>query len=173
MTAGVALTLNHVGVSVPDVHAAIDWYGRVFGFVVIAEPVEVRRDGSHFGELAVDICGPKFGGMLIAHMVTGDGIGLELFQFLDPVHERRPDTMEYWRNGFFHIAITHPDVDHLVAVIVENGGKQRSELWDLFPGEEVRLCYCEDPFGNILEIISTRYEQIFANRARIPADPQR
>ena len=24
--------LNHIGLTVPDIHAAIDWYGRVFGF---------------------------------------------------------------------------------------------------------------------------------------------
>ena len=107
----VALTLNHVGVSVPHIHAAIEWYGRVFGFTVIAEPVEVTNDGSHFGDLAADICGPGFQSMLIAHMVTGDGTGLELFQYTDPPHERREDTMEYWKNGFFHIAITHPNVD--------------------------------------------------------------
>ncbi len=106
--------------------------------------------------------------MLIAHMVTGDGTGLELFQYTDPPHERREDTMEYWKNGFFHIAITHPNVDEMVEKIVGEGGKRRSKIWDLFPGEDIRLCYCEDPFGNVLEIISTRYEQIFANRARIP-----
>ena len=167
MTAPVALTLNHVGVSVPDIHAAIEWYRRVLGFVTIADPVEVRRDGSHFGNLAGDICGPGFGGMLIAHMVTGDGTGFELFQFLEPAAKRRDDTMEYWKNGFFHIGITYPDVDGMVAKIVDNGGKRRSQTWDLFPGEDIRLCYCEDPFGNVLEIISTRYEQIFANRARI------
>lgn len=168
MTNPVALTLNHVGVSVPDIHAAIDWYGRVFGYTVIAEPVEVRNDGSHFGELVSDICGPGFQSMLIAHMVTGDGTGLELFQYTDPPHERRKDTMEYWKNGFFHIAITYPNVDEMVEKIVGEGGKRRSKTWELFPGEDVRLCYCEDPFGNVLEIISTRYEQIFANRARIP-----
>jgi catechol 2,3-dioxygenase-like lactoylglutathione lyase family enzyme len=27
-----ALAINHVGLTVPDIHAAIDWYGEVFGF---------------------------------------------------------------------------------------------------------------------------------------------
>lgn len=156
--------MNHVGVSVPDIEAAIDWYRRIFGFSVIAEPVEVHKDGSHFGELAADICGEGFGGMKIAHMVSGDGVGFELFQFLEPKAERREDTMEYWKNGFFHLAITAEDVSAKVAEIAEAGGKQRSRIWELFPGEDILVCYCEDPFGNVLEIISHRYEQVLANR---------
>jgi len=165
MSKTMAHCFNHVGVSVPDIDAAITWYERIFGFVLIASPVEVLSDGSHFGNLAGDICGSGFGGMKIAHMVTGDGTGFELFEFLEPKPERREDTMEYWKNGFFHIAITHPDVEAKVLEITENGGSQRSKVWELFPGEGIKVCYCEDPFGNVLEIISHRYEQVLANRA--------
>lgn len=149
--------LNHVGVSVPDVEAAIEWYSRLFGFELIAGPDEVRPDGSHFGNLSSNICGPRYGGMRIAHMCTADGAGFELFQFLKPEPERREDTMEYWKNGFFHIAITCPDVPGKVAEIVANGGRQRSDIWELQPGGDVRLCYCEDPYGNVIEIISKPY----------------
>jgi catechol 2,3-dioxygenase-like lactoylglutathione lyase family enzyme len=165
MAARDAHCINHIGVSVPDIVAAMDWYGRVFGFTVIAEPVEVRNDGSHFGDLAADICGARFGGMNIAHMVSGDGVGFELFEFLEPTPERRGDSMEYWKNGFFHLAITATDVAAKVAEIVKNGGLQRSKIWELFPGEDIRVCYCEDPYGNVLEIISHRYEQALANRS--------
>ena len=164
MTKSVAHCFNHVGVSVPDIDAAIDWYSKLFGFVVIAEPAEVIKDGSHFDNLASNICGERFGGMKIAHMVTGDGVGFELFEFTAPKPERREDTMEYWKNGFFHIAITDPDVKGKVAEIVENGGLQRSDVLELFPGENVLVCYCEDPFGNVIEIVSHRYEQMLANR---------
>ena len=104
--------------------------------------------------------------MKIAHMVTADGAGFELFEFLGPKPERREDTMEYWKNGFFHICITDPDVEGKVAEIIETGGRQRSKIWPLFPeeNEEIRVCYCEDPYGNVIEIASHRYEQIMANR---------
>ena len=160
-----ALTMNHVGVSVPDIDAAVSWYRDTLGFTVLMEAVEVRNDGSHFGTMAAEICGPRFGGMKLAHMASGDGVGLELFQFIEPAHERRADTMEYWKNGFFHLALTHRDVPAMVQRIVEAGGKQRSQVWTVFEGEDVQVCYCEDPFGNVLEIISHRYEQIFANRS--------
>lgn len=156
--------INHVGVSVPDIEAAIDWYRRLFGFVLIGGPAEVRPDGSHFGNLSSDICGPRYGGMKIAHMVAGDGTGFELFEFLEPRPERREDTMEYWKNGFFHIGITDPDVERKVAEIEAAGGRRRSQVWELFPGQDVKVCYCEDPFGNVIEILSHRYEQALANR---------
>jgi catechol 2,3-dioxygenase-like lactoylglutathione lyase family enzyme len=159
-----ASCLNHVAVSVPDIDAAMAWYEKVFGFTVLAAPAEVLPDGTHFGNLAGDICGERFGGMKIAHMVTGDGIGFELFQFLGPVPERRSDTMEYWKNGFFHIAITDPDVEAKVAEIVAAGGLQRSRIWTLIPEEDIKVCYCEDPYGNVIEIISHRYESALANR---------
>lgn len=166
MSAAKASCLNHVGVSVPDIEAAMAWYGKVFGFTVLAEPGEVRPDGSHFGNLSSDICGEGYGGMKIAHMVTGDGTGFELFEFLEPKPERRENTMEYWKNGFFHISITDPDVPAKVAEIVATGGKQRSKIWSLFPDDphDVLVCYCEDPFGNVVEIISERYESALANR---------
>ena len=159
-----ASCLNHVGVSVPDIDAAIAWYSKLFGFTVIGEPAVVIPDGSHFGNLASNICGERYGGMKIAHMVTGDGSGFELFEFLGPKPERRSDTMEYWKNGFFHIGITDVDVPGKVAEIVANGGVKRSEIWELFPGEGIFVCYCEDPFGNVVEIMSHRYEQALANR---------
>ncbi len=158
-----AHAFNHVGVSVPDIDEAITWYQKIFGLVLIAGPAEVRPDGSHFGDLSSDICGERYGGMRIAHMVTADGVGFELFEFLEPKPERRADTMEYWKNGFFHVAFTHHDVDAKVNEIVENGGKKRSQIWELVPGEKVKVCYCEDPFGNVIEIMSHRYEQVLAN----------
>ncbi len=165
MAQTMAHCFNHVGVSVPDIDAAIAWYEKVFGFVLIAEPFLVENDGSHFGNLVKDICGDKWSAQKIAHMVTGDGAGFELFEFVDPKPERREDTMEYWKNGFFHIAITHPDVDAKVAEIVAEGGLQRSQVWRLFPEEDIKVCYCEDPYGNVIEILSHRYEQVLANRA--------
>jgi hypothetical protein len=37
--------------------------------------------------------------MLLAHMVSVNGVGLELFQLLDPPHERREPSLEDWKSG--------------------------------------------------------------------------
>jgi catechol 2,3-dioxygenase-like lactoylglutathione lyase family enzyme len=156
-------SFNHVGVGVSDLDQAVKWYRAVFGFTLLREPFEVRTDdGSYSGPQAADVLGNRFRHMRMAHMASGNGVGIELFQLLDPPHEKRPTSLEYWKNGFFHICITDPDVAATVSRIVEHGGKQRSEIWSVEPqSKEHKICYCEDLFGNILEIYSHSYEKIY------------
>ena len=162
--AALGLALNHIGVCVPDVHRAVTWYRDVFGFTVVKAPARVPRDGSQEGEVAASVLGPNFQEMLIAHMATADGTGFELFQFVEPDTAATARNNVEWRTGFFHIALTHPNIPEIVETIKSAGGKQRSPILELFKGENHSICYCEDPFGNVIEIMSTRYEQIFANR---------
>jgi len=42
-------TYSHVGVTVPDVRAAIEWYQRVCGYYLLAGPLEVLEDDSPLG----------------------------------------------------------------------------------------------------------------------------
>ncbi len=136
-------SFNHIGVGVSDLEQAINWYREVFGFTLLREPFEVRAgDGSYSGRQAANV--------------------IELFQLLDPPHERRTPLLEFWKNGFFHICVTDPDVETAVARIVENGGKQLSGIWAVEPqSKEHKICYCEDIFGNIIEIYSHNYEQMY------------
>jgi hypothetical protein len=47
--------------------------------------------------------------------------------------------------------------------IVENGGKQRMPVREYYPGEKpYRMVYCEDPFGNLIEIYSHSYELTYS-----------
>jgi catechol 2,3-dioxygenase-like lactoylglutathione lyase family enzyme len=154
---------NHVGVGVSDLDQAIEWYQAVFGFVLLRPPFEVRAlDGSYSGEQAANVLGESFGRMRQAHLTTANGVGFELFQLIDPPHERRATSLEFWKNGFFHVCITDPDVDGAVSRLVENGGKQLSKVWRIDPSRDTyKMCYCEDIFGNILEIYSHSYDHLY------------
>jgi len=101
-------------------------------------------------------------------MSSPNGVGIELFQFLEPRAERREgdSNFEYWKTGFFHIAVTEANVKDLAERIASSGGMQRTEVMELAPGSDKKICFCEDPFGNIIEIYSHSYEQFWAN-ARI------
>jgi catechol 2,3-dioxygenase-like lactoylglutathione lyase family enzyme len=156
-------SFNHVGVGVIDLEQAIKWYHAVFGFTLLRGPFEVRTDdGSYSGRQAADVLGNRLRHMRMAHMSTSNGVGIELFQLLDPPHEKRSPSLEFWKNGFFHICITDPDVAGAVGRIVQYGGKQLSKIWSVEPEcEERKICYCEDLFGNILEIYSHSYDQMY------------
>ena len=50
----------------------------------------------------------------MAHLAAANGVGFEIFQLIDPPHERKTQSLEYWKNGFFHICVTDPNVEELV-----------------------------------------------------------
>jgi catechol-2,3-dioxygenase len=94
----------------------------------------------------------------------GNQVGFEIFEFIDPKQEQRENNFEYWKTGFFYIAITDPNIEKLAKRISENGGKQRSKIWQLIPDKPYRKVYCEDPFGNIIEIYTHNYEQVWSSK---------
>lgn len=156
---------NHVGVGVPDVEAAIEWYRKVFGFRLVSGPNHVQRTSAS-GEQARDVLGSSFGEMWQAHMVTADGIGIEFFQLIDPPHERRKDEIEFWRNGIFHFCITDPEIEDAVRRITEAGGKQLSRIWlERPPSPNHKMVYCADPFGTVIEIYTHSYEDMQGREA--------
>lgn len=157
--------IAHLGITVPDLDAAVDWYRRVLGFRPIGPPGEtVIADGGHMAEVCGDIFGAGLKAFKTAHLSTGNGVALELLEFTDPAVEPPADNFEYWRGGFSHLCVIDPDIDGLAERIVANGGRQRSKVWAMFEGDPYKVVYCEDPFGNIVEIYTHSNEQAIANR---------
>jgi catechol 2,3-dioxygenase-like lactoylglutathione lyase family enzyme len=107
-----------------------------------------------------DIHGPNLKKMQIVWLSSGNQVGFEIFGFIDPKAERRTnDNLEYWKSGFFHICITAPNIEELCKKISESGGKQRSKIWNVAPNKGYKIAFCEDPFGNVIEIYTHGYEQ--------------
>ena len=161
--------ITHVGLSVADIYAAVEWYRDVLGFRVLAMPTGVDWTDP----IAVDVFGPRFKSMRIAHLASGNGCALELFQFVDPPAQAPRDNFAYWVGGFFHICLVDPDVTALAKRIENTGGKIRgSRAWTMFSDQRRNALdpyltiYCEDPFGNVLELFSHSHEQVVANSAQ-------
>ncbi len=152
---------SHIGLSVTDLHAAVRFYTEVLGWYLIMPPTEITEDDSAIGVMCTDVFGAGWTSFKIAHLATGDRIGVELFQFNNA--EQRENNFDYWKSGVFHFCVQDPDVEGLAAKIVAAGGKQRMPVREYFPGEKpYRMVYMEDPFGNILEIYSHSYELTYA-----------
>jgi lactoylglutathione lyase family protein len=125
------------------------------------EPSEVTKDDSAIGIMCTDVFGEDWGSFRIAHLSTGDRIGIEIFEFSN--NEKPQNNFEYWKTSLFHFAIQDPDIEGLVEKIVAHGGKQRMPIREYYPGEKpFRMCYVEDPFGNIFEIYSHSYEMTYS-----------
>jgi len=155
-------TFSHIGISVPSVEKAVKFYTEVLGWYLIMEPTEIEEDESPIGEMCTDVFGANWGKFKIAHMSTGDRVGVELFEFAN--QETPEDNFEYWKTGVFHFCVQDPNLEELVEQIIEAGGKKRmAEPRYYYPGEKpYRMIYMEDPFGNILEIYSHSYELTYA-----------
>ncbi len=161
MTQTTPRTFSHIGLSVPDLDAALAFYAEVLGFYVLMPPSDVTEDDSAIGVMCTDVFGPGWQRLRIAHLSTGDGIGIELFEFAG---NYAPDeNFDYRRHGTFHFAIQDPDLEGLLGRIVAAGGKQRMPVREYFPGEKpYRMVYVEDPFGNIFELYSHSYELTYS-----------
>lgn len=156
--------MSHFGLSVPDLEAAVKFYQEVMGWYIIMPPTKITRDDSDIGIMCTDVFGEDWTEFKIAHTVTSDGIGVEIFEF--PNNEPVEEEFKYYRTGLFHFCIQDPDIEGMVKKIVEHGGKQRMPIREYYKGDKpYRMCYVEDPFGIIFEVYSHSYELTYSSGA--------
>ena len=154
-------TFSHIGLSVPDLDRAVEFYRDVLGFYVIMPPTLITDDDTDIGVMCNDVFGKGWGRFRIAHLATADRIGFELFEFEG--NHAPEDNLPFRRTGMFHFAIQDPDIEALAARIVAAGGKQRMPVREYFPGEKpYRMVYVEDPFGIVFELYSHSYELTYS-----------
>ncbi len=156
------VAINHVGVTVPDLDKAVAWYVDVLGLELLDGPMhcDLSTTGA---DRRLDVFGPTWGAMRLAHLMAGNGAGFELFQFLEPPVRRPDDNFVYTRVGPHHVAFTVDDFDGTLERLEQLGGRRRTASYDVHGG--TRICYCEDPWGNVIEIVSTTYRRLSAATA--------
>lgn len=155
--------INHIAISVPDLNEAVNWYTEVLGFTVVKQAVEFVTDDSLKGRALKDIHGPRLKKMKMVWLSSANQVGFEILEYIEPRAERRKDNFEYWKSGIIHICITDPNIEELCKRISESGGKQRTDIWEIVPDKGYKIVFCEDPFGNIIEIFDHSYEQIMTS----------
>ncbi|MDO4681199.1 MAG: VOC family protein [Lautropia sp.] len=154
----------HVGVSVPDLDAAIEWYTTVLGMRLLAGPIEIREDSSPLSEVSAAIYGAGFERWRFAHLATPDDVGYELFEFEKPKTAPRANNFEYWVAGYHHVGLTAPDIDDAVKRIVGAGGRARTKVLTVDAERGYRIVYLEDPWGTVLELCSHPYVEMWGGQ---------
>jgi hypothetical protein len=59
--------------------------------------------------------------------------------------------------------LREPNIEELADRIAMIGGKRRIDIMELVPGSGKKICFCEYPFGNVIEICPHSYEQFWVN----------
>ena len=155
-------TFSHIGITVPDIEKAVKFYTEVLGWYLIMKPTEVlETTETAIGTMCQDVFGKGYESFKIAHLATGDKIGVELFEFKHMQSQKAEFTP--FKTGLFHFCVQDPAIEELAAKIVQHGGKQRMPIREYYPGQKpYKMVYCEDPFGNIIEIYSHSYELTYS-----------
>ncbi len=156
---------SHIGITVPDINKAVQFYEEVMGWYIIMLPSVVKKERSTaIGQMCIDVFGEDWETFEIAHMSTADKIGVELFSF--PQTEDRSPDFNPFHTGLFHFCVQDPDIESLTKKIVEHGGKQRMPIRTYYPNEKpYKMVYIEDPFGVVFEIYTHSYELTYSSGA--------
>ena len=157
------IPFSHIGLAVPDVDQAAEWYVRVFGWTLLMGPVDVSTEDPRVADQLHDVFGREDVSFRQAHLGMDGGTALELFEFRQPASEKRSE-VEFWKVGVFHFCVVEPEIETLASRIEAEGGRRRSEIRPIFPGEPYRFCYCEDPFGNLVELATHPHAESFGGR---------
>jgi catechol 2,3-dioxygenase-like lactoylglutathione lyase family enzyme len=156
--------INHIAIAVPDVEAAARWYKDVLGMQELRQMTVHDRALTPGGSI-FKIYPQSLNRVKVAYLSAGNGIGVELFEFMDPKIQTGCEAefeRDYQRGGLFHFAITTTNVEELLQKIAATGGKQFGET--ISPANGVKAAYVADPWGNVVELLDISFERLMSNR---------
>ncbi|NME71142.1 lactoylglutathione lyase family protein [Flammeovirga aprica] len=158
-------SFSHIGITVPDIEKAVEFYSEIMGWYVIMPPSDVVEENeTAIGQMCIDVFGSGWGTFKIAHLATSDGVGIELFSF--PTTEAKKPEFNPFNVGLFHFCVQDPNIEELTQKIVDAGGKQRMPIREYYPNSKpYKMVYVEDPFGVVFEIYTHSYELTYSSGA--------
>lgn len=156
--------MSHVGIMVGDMDKAVEFYTEALGLEIVMDKSDVvEEEETAIGRMCIAVFGDGFKGFRIAHLVTEDGVGFELFE-MEQRESRHP--VDFSRIGIFHFCLETDDFDGVIARVDQYGGKARMDIMRYHPEDEdkpYKMVYLEDPFGNLFELYSHTYRETYSS----------
>ncbi|MEZ9849852.1 VOC family protein [Vibrio breoganii] len=158
------MKMNHVGIMVGDMDKAVEFYTKALGLKIVMNNTKVIEEReTAIGRMCIAVFGEGFKGFNIAHLVTSDGIGVEMFEMKERQERHEVD---FSRLGIFHFCLQTGDFEGAIARTEQYGGKVRMDIMRYHPeddSKQAKMVYLEDPFGNLFELYSHTYEETYAS----------
>ncbi|QIR15382.1 VOC family protein [Shewanella aestuarii] len=158
------MKMSHVGIMVGDMDKAVEFYTKALGLeIVMGKSAVTEEKESAIGRMCIAVFGEGFKGFNIAHLVTSDGIGFELFEMKDRQERHHVD---FSRIGIFHYCLETKDFEGVIERVEQFGGKVRMDIMRYHPEDDskpYKMVYLEDPFGNLFELYSHSYSETYSS----------
>lgn len=138
------INTRHIGLVVNNLDSAIKFY-NAFGFKIINRKVE---QGEYIEKL-VKIKGVKLEWVKLKLI---DNSILELLKYHGDERSFNKSIQKANKYGWSHISFTVKSIVDIINIINENGGKADNNF-QYSPDGKVKVLYCNDIEGNILEIV--------------------
>ncbi|ADT89039.1 VOC family protein [Vibrio sp. Vb2880] len=158
------MKMNHVGIMVGDMNKAVEFYTKALGLSIVMDNTQVTEEReTAIGRMCIAVFGEGFKGFNIAHLLTNDGIGFELFEMKERQERHQVD---FSRIGIFHFCLQTDDFEGTIQRVEAFGGKVRMDIMRYHPeddNKQAKMVYLEDPFGNLFELYSHTYAETYAS----------
>jgi len=158
------MKMNHVGILVGDMDKAVEFYTKALGLEIVMDKAVVTEEReTAIGKMCIAVFGEGFKGFNIAHLITTDGIGFELFEMKD--REERHQ-VNFSKIGIFHFCLETDDFQGVIDRVERYGGKTRMDIMRYHPDDDTKpykMVYLEDPFGNLFELYSHSYRETYSS----------
>jgi len=140
------MKVRHVGITVTDLQRSLRFYRDLLGFSVIKEMDECGVHIDNFSDLKnIDVRTVK--------MAAADGSTIELLQYRShPEGNEENRIKNITQIGCSHFALTVPDLPQLYSTLLEGGISVICEP-QYSPDGNVRLTFCRDPDGTLIELV--------------------
>lgn len=138
------IKLRHIGIVVRDLEKSVRFYEDLFALEVVNKMLEE-------GKYVEDLVGIKDASIKWAKLKARDGTVFELLEYKNsPFHEK--DNYPANRLGCSHVAVSVEDIEAVYKKLQNYGCKCNSKPL-LSPDGKVKVIYCHDIDGTILEIV--------------------
>lgn len=142
-----SVTLNHTGITVGNLDAAVALFEDAFGFEVISR---APRDP----QIISRVIGVAGSSVDIAYMRNGFGATVELLSYSAP-DDRRAYAPRACDIGSLHLGFNVDDMNAVLAKLDRHGVKLMGDVVviDAGPNKGSRIAYLRNPEGMVLELI--------------------
>ncbi|PMG29597.1 glyoxalase [Shewanella sp. 10N.286.52.C2] len=158
------MKMSHVGIMVGNMDKAVEFYTQALGLeIVMGNSTVIEEKQTAIGRMCIAVFGEGFKGFNIAHLVTSDGIGFELFEMKDREERHHVD---FTKIGIFHYSLETDDFEGVIERVEKFGGKVRMDIMRYHPEDDnkpYKMVYLEDPFGNLFELYSHSYSETYSS----------